>query len=42
MASGRKTHIVVDVERAGLVLGIELVVAAVENHRVGPADGGGE
>jgi hypothetical protein len=33
-----EAHVVVDVERAGLVVLVELVVAALELHRIGPAD----
>ena len=36
---GGEAHVVVDVERARLVVGVERVVAALELGRVGPADG---
>ncbi|MNV27797.1 hypothetical protein D3C71_1189580 [compost metagenome] len=39
---GRKTHVVVHIERASLVVGVELVVAARELHGVVPADADGE
>ena len=39
---GGKPHVVVHVERARLVVGVELVIAARELHRVVPADADGE
>ena len=39
---GGEAHVVVDVERARLVVGKELVVALAEVMRIGPADVGGE
>jgi hypothetical protein len=40
--AGGKPHVIVDVERARLVVGIKLVIALAEHRRVGPAQFGGE
>ena len=39
---GCKTHVIVDVQCASLVVGKKLVVALAKNSRIGPADVGGE
>ena len=36
---GGKAHVLMNIERAGLVMGIKCIVAPVEFHRIGPAEG---
>ena len=39
---GRKTDVIMNIQRPGLVMGVEIVIALAEHLRIGPPDVGGE